>query len=141
MERKTDMDKLKNRYFIRYYNEVGEVIRMPLASRRTLMRVFMHFIIGNMSSLEIYREDYFNKKVFSKERIDGILVRGEGITMRAKTIGTASYDKLTTKFSEGLYNPEKGGVYSEGGMTIAPFTEEQFEDSIELLTMIQEGSY
>ena len=141
MEVQTDMDKLKDRYFIRYFNDKGEVIRMPLASKRTLMRVFMHFIIGSMNSLEIYREDYFNKKVFSKERIDGILVRGEGITMRAKTLGTSIYDNLTTKFSEGLYNPEKGGVYSAEGLTISPFTEEQFENSIELLTMIQEGSY
>ena len=57
------MDKLSNRYFIRYNTEKHTNVRMPLCSAKTLLRVFIQFIIADFHSLEIYREDYFDKKV------------------------------------------------------------------------------
>jgi len=131
------MDKLKDRYFIRYFTKDAEPVRMPLASRKTLFRVFVHFLAGNMKSLEVFREDYFNKKVFANERLNGVLVRGNGVSMRTKTIGTDIYDSYITRFSEGMFCPEKSGSYAFERVKIAPFTDEQFNNALEYLTLIQ----
>lgn len=136
------MDKLSNRYFIRYNNEKQTNVRMPLCSAKTLLRVFIQFLIADFHSLEIYREDYFDKKVFTKERKKGVLVRGQGISLRAKTIGDPHWDGLISKFREGLYDPEKNGTYNGNYNTITQFDEDGFESAIAVLATIQdEGSF
>ena len=58
------MDTLKDRYFIRLYHE-GKSIpeRLPLANKQTLLRVFIHFLFGKINSLEVFNEEYFDKRV------------------------------------------------------------------------------
>ena len=136
------MDKLNNRYFIRYNTETETNIRMPLCSAKTLLRIFIQFFIADFHSLEIYREDYFDKKVFSKERKNGVLVRGNGISLRAKTTGDSHWDGLTTKFREGLYDPEDNGTYEGTNHIVKHLDEEEFESAIGVLAIIQDtGSF
>ena len=141
------MEKLKDRYFIRI-NHKGEDIpeRLPLANKQTLFRVFVHFLFGNIHSMEVWNEKYFDRKVVGeKERINGKLVRKNGTTLRQKTITPyedyATYDQLVNQFREGLYDPESSSGYTNESSNIARFTDKQFEDAIELITLIQEGKY
>ena len=72
------MDRLKDRYFIRYNTKQQQGVRLHLCSARTLMRVFIHFISDDdFHSLEIYQEDYFNKAVSKMERKNGTLTAGK----------------------------------------------------------------
>jgi hypothetical protein len=136
------MDKLKDRYFIRLYQKDDfKPQRLPLASARTLFRVFIHFIAGDYVSLEVYREDYLSKRVCNVKTNSAGISTAERITMRAKMFEYFPYDDIVNKFSEGLYDPEESGEYQSGVMKIAPFNEEQFENAIELLSIInEEGS-
>jgi len=133
------MDTLKDRYFIRL-GEQTDIHDLPLTSKRILLRILVHFLIGDYHSIQIFREDYMDKKVFNKERKNGVLVRGEGITMRSKITNKDRYDDLVPKFREGMYDPEKSGIYIGESLNITPLTSEQFENSIELLTLINEGN-
>jgi len=143
------MDKLKDRYFIRLRHQGEELPeRLPLANRETLFRVFIHFLFGKINSLEVWNEKYFDRKVMAKpERINGKLIRKNGITLRQKTleggvsIGSAVYDQLANQFREGLYDPESKDGYTNETSNISRFTEEQFDDAMELLTLIHEGKY
>jgi len=143
------MEKLKNRYFIRIKHKGDDIPeRMPLANRQTLLRVFVHFLLGNMNSIEVWNEEYFDRKVMGKkERINGKLVRKEGTTMREKVLNGTSisggfiYNKLVNQFREGLFDPEAGNFYENEKSKIARFTEQQFEDAIELFTLIHEGKF
>lgn len=136
------MEQLKDRYFVRFYQkDAREPKLLPLASARTLFRVFIHFLAGKYSSLEIYREDYFSKRVCNVETNSVGVSTARRMTMRAKVLQSPFYDELANKFSEGLYDPEESGEYRGTEMTIAPFDEQQFEDAIELLSIInEEGS-
>ena len=41
------MDKLKDRYFIRVKHKGRDIAeRLPLANRQTLLRIFVHFLLG-----------------------------------------------------------------------------------------------
>ena len=143
------MDKLKDRYFIRVKHKGRDIAeRLPLANRQTLLRVFVHFLLGKINSIEVWNEEYFDRKVLGKkERINGKLVRKEGITMREKVInertisGGYIYNQLVNKFREGLYDPEGKSGYKNESSRVARFTETQFEDAIELFTIINEGEY
>ena len=143
------MEKLKNRYFIRIKNKGRDIAeRLPLANRQTLLRTFVHFLLGNIHSIEVWNEEYFDRKVMGeKERINGKLVRKNGITMREKVIndstivGGTMYNQLVNQFREGLYDPEGKSGYKNETSNISRFTEEQFEDAIELFTLIYEGKY
>ena len=138
------MDRLKDRYFIRYNTKSQQGVRLPLCSARTLMRVFIHFVSDDdFHSLEIYQEDYFNKAVSKMERKNGTLTAGKRQTLRQKVLGPAAigFEQLTSQFQEGLYDPEKNGKYEGTEASINKFSDEQFENAIELLTIIQnEGS-
>ena len=81
-----------------------------------------------------------DKKVFNNERKNGVLVRGEGITMRSKITKKNCYEPFVSQFREGLYDPEKSGIYIGESLSITPLTSKQFEDSIELLTLVNEGN-
>jgi len=131
------MDTLKDRYFVRLGDQ-SEIHDLPLTSKRILLRVLIQFLIGDYHSLQIFREDYMDKKVFNKERKDGVLVRGNGITMRSKVTNKERYDDFATQFREGLYDPEKSGKYEGETLTIHPLTNDQFEDGIEFLTMLHQ---
>ena len=136
------MDKLKDRFFVVLNKNDGSTpTRLPLSNKRFIYRAFIHFLMGDYSSIQIFNEEYMDKKVFSKERKNGVLVRGEGISMRKKMLGSDCWDKPTQKFREGLYDPIENGKYKGGDLTITYFTDDQFEDSIELLTLIHEGEY
>ena len=136
------MDKLKDRYFVLLQaNDGGSPLRLPLTNKRIMYRCFIHFLTGNYSSIEIYKEEFLDKKVFNKERKNGVLVRGDGTSMRQKVAGSSAYDPLATKFREGLYDPIENGKYQGDGQCLSYLTEEQFEDSVELLTLIHEGDY
>ncbi len=131
------MDTLKDRYFVRFGDQT-EIHDLPLTSKRILLRVFIQFLIGDYHSLQIFREDYMDKKVFNKERKSGVLVRGNGITMRFKITNKERYDIFATQFREGLYDPETSGAHKGETLTIHPLTNEQFEDGIELFTMLHQ---
>jgi len=133
------MDTLKDRYFIRLGKQT-DVHELPLTSKRILLRILVQFLVGDYHSLQIFREDYMDKKVFNKERKNGVLVRGEGTSMRSKITNKGHYDDFVTQFREGLYDPEKSGIYIGESLNISPLDSEQFEDSIELLTLVNEGS-
>ena len=139
------MQKLKDRYFIRYNTNTEYNVRLPLVNARTLLRVFIHFVSGDeFLSLEIYREDYFSKGVSKLQRKDGVLTAGSKQTLRQKVLGAdaaTAFETLTHQFQEGLYDPEKNGKYEGTEASINKFSDEQFENAIELLTIIQnEGS-
>jgi len=136
------MEKLKDRYFIRLYQEgSSEATRLPLASARTLLRVFIHFVSGSYSSLEVFREDYFGKRVCNVAQNSSGITTAVRTTMRQKVLNSPFYDDLANKFSEGLYDPEKNGVYENEVMTIKAFNQKQFDDVVELLAIINdEGS-
>jgi len=134
----TKMDTLNDRYFVRL-GKSTEIHDLPLASKRTLLRILIQFLIGDYHSVQIFREDYMDKKVFDKERIDGVLIRGEGLSMRTKFTNKQRYDKFATQFREGLYDPEESGAYKGETMTIPPLTDEQFESAVELLTLVNQG--
>ena len=112
------MDKLKDRYFIRVKHKGQDIAeRLPLANRQTLLRVFVHFLLGKINSIEVWNEEYFDRKVLGKkERINGKLVRKEGITMREKVINESTisggyiYNQLANKFREGLYDQKENLV-------------------------------
>ena len=76
------MDKLKDRYFIRVKHKGRDIAeRLPLANRQTLLRIFVHFLLGKINSIEVWNEEYFDRKVMGKkERINGKLVRKQGKT-------------------------------------------------------------
>ncbi len=133
------LDTLKDRYFVRL-GEQTDIHDLPLTSKRILIRILIHFLMGDYHSIQIYREDYMDKKVFNNERKNGVLVRGEGVTMRSKITNKNCYDPFISQFREGLYDPEKNGIYIGESMNISPFTSEQFEDSVALLTLIHEGN-
>ena len=143
------MDKLKDRYFIRVKHKGRDIAeRLPLANRQTLLRIFVHFLLGKINSIEVWNEEYFDRKVMGKkERINGKLVRKEGMTMREKVINEATisggyiYNQLANKFREGLYDPEGKSGYKNETSRVSRFTEDQFEDAIELFTLINEGDY
>lgn len=135
------MQKLKDRYFIRYNTQKDHGVRLPLANARTLLRVFVHFISGDeFLSLEIYREDYFSKGVSKMQRKNGVLTAGNKQTLRQKVLGesASAYEQLTNQFQEGLYDPEKDGKYEVQEISISKFDKEQFENAIEILSIIQE---
>ena len=140
------MDSLKDRYFIRL-NKEGKQIeqRLPLANKQTLLRTFIHFICGDYQSIEVWNEEYLDKKVMSNERINGKLVRKHGQVMRDKIFSNSAesvvYSQLANQFREGLYDPESSSCYSNETSIINRFDEEQFEDIIELLTHIQQGKF
>ena len=143
------MEKLNSRYFVRIKHKGKDTAeRLPLANRQTVLRVFVHFLLGNIHSIEVWNEEYFDRKVMGeKERINGKLVRKNGITMREKVIndstivGGTMYNQLVNQFREGLYDPEGKSGYKNETSNISRFTEEQFEDAIELFTLIYEGKY
>ena len=141
------METLKDRYFIRLYHE-GKSIpeRLPLANKQTLLRVFIHFLFGKINSLEVFNEEYFDKRVMENERVNGKLVRKHGQTMRQKVIGYeddrgATWDNFATRFREGLYDPETDMGYGGETSSVERLTDSQFEDAIELFTLIQEGEF
>ena len=133
------MDTLKDRYFIRLGDQT-DIHELPLTIKRILLRVLIQFLIGDYHSLQIFREDYMDKKVFNNERKDGVLVRANGVSMRSKITNKERYDKFATQFREGLYDPEESGSYKGETLTISPLSNDQFEDSIELLTMVHQRS-
>lgn len=133
------LDTLKDRYFVRL-SEQTDIHDLPLTSKRVLLRILVQFLIGDYHSIQIYREDYMDKKVFNNERKNGVLVRGEGITMRSKITKKNCYEPFVSQFREGLYDPEKSGIYIGESLSITPLTSKQFEDSIELLTLVNEGN-
>jgi len=143
------MEKLNSRYFVRIKHKGKDTAeRLPLANRQTVLRVFVHFLLGNIHSMEVWNEEYFDRKVMGKkERINGKLVRKEGMTMREKVINEATinggslYNKLVNQFREGLFDPESSSCYENETSKIARFTEQQFEDAIELFTLIHEGKF
>ena len=139
------MDRLKDRYFIRYNTKQQQGVRLPLCSARTLMRVFIHFISDDdFHSLEIYQEDYFNKPVSKMERKNGTLTAGKRQTLRQKVLGPSSigFEHLTSQFQEGLYDPEEGDTYNGQEAVIQKFDEEQFGNAMEMFAIIQdEGSF
>ena len=106
-----------------------------------MYRAFVQFLTGDFSSIEIYNEDFLDKKVFNKERKNGVLVRGDGISMRQKVLGLDCYDELARQFREGIYDPIENKEYKTEGQCVSYFTDDQFEDSVELLTLIHEGEY
>ena len=141
------MEKLKDRYFIRIKHKGTDAPeRLPLANKQTLFRVFIHFLFGNIHSMEVWNEKYFDRKVVgNKERINGKLVRKDGATLRQKTISfyekDNTYDNLANQFREGLYDPESSAGYANEKSNIRVFDDQQFEDAIEALTLIQEGKF
>ena len=143
------MDKLKDRYFIRVKHKGRDIAeRLPLANRQTLLRIFVHFLLGKINSIEVWNEEYFDRKVMGKkERINGKLVRKQGMTMREKVLNEGSifcggmYNQLVNQFREGLFDPEGKSGYTNETSSIQKLTEQQFEDAIELFTLIQEGKY
>jgi hypothetical protein len=137
------MDTLKDRYFIRlnHKNSGGTPTRLPLTNKRLVFRAFIQFLTGDFASIEIFNEEWMDKKVFNKERKNGVLVRGDGVSMREKLLGSDCWDKMTNQFREGLYDPIENGEYKGEGQRVAYFDDDQFEDSIELLTLIHEGEY
>ena len=141
------MQTLKDRYFIRVYHK-GKTLpeRLPLANRQTLLRVFIHFLFGKINSLEIFNEDYFDKRVLEKERVNGKLIRKHGQTMRQKVIGYedergSTWDNLANQFREGLYDPESDLGYRGHAAVVERLNDTQFDDAIELFTLIQEGKF
>ena len=50
----------------------------------------------------------------------------------------SAYEQLTNQFQEGLYDPEKDGKYEVQEISISKFDKEQFENAIEILSIIQE---
>ena len=82
------MDALKDRFFILVRHKGQDIPeRLPLASRRTLFRVFIHLLMGDINSCQVWNEEFFDRKVVGeKERINGKLIRKSGITLRHKTI-------------------------------------------------------
>ena len=137
------MDTLKDRYFIRltHRNGGGTPTHLPLTNKRLVFRAFIQFLTGDYASIEIFNEEWMDKKVFNKERKNGVLVRGDGVSMRQKLLGVDCWDKMTNKFREGLYDPIENGKYNAEGQCVSYFDDDQFEDSIELLTLIHEGAY
>ena len=136
------MDKLTDRYFVLLQKDDGGApVRLPLTNKRFMYRAFIHFLTGDFSSVQIYKEDFLDKKVFNKERKNGVLVRGDGISMRQKVVGHSIYDDLATQFREGIYDPIENGKYKAEGQCVSYFDDDQFEDSVELLTLIHEGEY
>lgn len=136
------MEKLKDRYFIRLYEEgSSEATQLPLASARTLFRVFIHFVSGSYVSLEVFREDYFGKRVCNVAENASGITTAVRTSMRQKVLKSPIYDDLANKFSEGLYDPEDNGVYENEVMKIKAFNQKQFDDVVELLAIINdEGS-
>lgn len=136
------MDKLKDRYFVLLQkSDGGTPVRLPLTNKRLMYRAFIQFLMGDFSSIEIYNEDFLDKKVFNKERKNGVLVRGDGISLRQKVVGLDCYDELARQFREGIYDPIEHTGYKTEGQCVLYFDDDQFEDSVELLTLIHEGEY
>lgn len=136
------MDKITDRYFVLLQKDDGSApLRFPLTNKRFMYRTFIHYLMGDFSSIQIFKEEYMDKKVLKKERKNGVLVRGNGVSMREKVVGFDHYDKLATQFREGIYDPIENGKYQAEGQCCSYFTDEQFENTIELLTLIHEGEY
>ena len=106
-----------------------------MCSARTLIRVFIHFVSDDdFHSLEIYREDYFNKAVSKMQRKNGTQLLVSEQTLRQKVLGESAigFEQLTSQFQEGLYDPEEGETYNGQEAVIQKFDEEQFGNAIEM---------
>ena len=108
------MDRLKDRYFIRY-NTKSQLWYSPPTCKCKNTNAGIHSFQVMMTSYRIRNlpEDYFSKGVSKMERKNGTLTAGNKQTLRQKVLGesASAYEQLTNQFQEGLYDPEKDGKY------------------------------
>ncbi len=137
----TKMDSTKDRFFVRFNSKKSTQAavnqELPLCKKRTVLRLFFQLLLGDFDYMEVYNEGYLNKKSFTKEKVDGVTVRGKGKTMRAKMHGEF-FDDSVRKFEEGLYDPETREGYECVNQTIKPFDEEGLDNCMSLIEYIND---